>query len=563
MNSPPVHNEGFMDKISRFIHWTAEGLHLCSSWLIMSTARLSYRILHPIPWSIRLSVSATSWACLLLFYFEKGYNELLAAAGFTPQHMALLGKTRILDLYRPFVDAALPLGLLLSLAAAIAFIRKPFSLIILRISSVLAFFYTLGIFYFFCRIPSVLYATNDKSVEKGFRNELWIDGFMLCLLPIIFITVFLLATWLKSSRQFYYGTPAGHDLLGDRVLSNIRTHGGDPVLRTSLYWSAFIHIFFIFILPMLIMGGWRMMTPYGVPKGSGVQNPGDPIVKMIRIKKPKKQPKQLFHLNPNSPILFYRPDIAESKVMKDVEDATEDIYEATGAEKSGKGKLGKGGGTKGGWPNGMENAKIRFIRLKYEGGDWDECMGTGADYNFLIQFNKLTSFKIAEKTEAVEIADLRRFPRKSAPPFVFLTGSGKINAGQKDIKTLRWYCLEEGGMIFADNGGGDFDYNFRSLMQRTFPELQFIDISNDDIIYRQPFSFPNGAPPLWHHSGTRAMGMKYNGRWILFYHQGDIKDAWKDGHSGASKFLTEQAYKMGVNVINYSFNQYMDLHFKQ
>ncbi len=58
------------------------------------------------------------------------------------------------------------------------------------------------------------------------------------------------------------------------------------------------------------------------------------------------------------------------------------------------------------------------------------------------------------------------------------------------------------------------------------------------------------------------MGLKYNGRWILFYHQGDIKDAWKDGHSGASKFLTEQAYKLGVNVVNYSFNQYMDLHFK-
>ena len=59
--------------------------------------------------------------------------------------------------------------------------------------------------------------------------------------------------------------------------------------------------------------------------------------------------------------------------------------------------------------------------------------------------------------------------------------------------------------------------------------------ANDDIIYRQPFVFPNGAPRLWHHSGNRALGLKHNGRWVVFYHQGDIYDAWKTGHSGASE----------------------------
>ncbi|HCE42159.1 MAG TPA: hypothetical protein DET40_01255 [Lentisphaeria bacterium] len=560
MSISPTHKNGFLDKAVAGVHWTAEKLHQCSAWLILSAARLTYRIIHPMPWSIRLGVFSTLWACLLVLYWMKGYDSLIGAAGFTHQHLTLLGKTRILDLYHTFVNLALALAVIMSVAAIMAFLRKSFSLVILRLSAGLMGLYTLAMLYFFCRIPSLLFAANDKSVDKSFRNELWIDGFTIWFLPAVFVSVFLLITWLNSSRKFYFGAPCEFELPGDRVLSNIKTHGGDPVFRTSLYWAAFIHFFFIFLLPLIIMGGWRWMTPYGVPKGSGVQNPGDPVVKMIRIKKPKKKPRQLFVLNPNSAILFYRPDIAESKVMMNVDEATEDKYEATGAE--GKGKLGKGGGTKGGWPNGMEGAKIRFIRLKYEGGDWDQCMGVGADYNFLIKFNSLTGFKIADKTEAVDILDLKRFPRNSAPPFIYITGSSKINVGQKEIKTLRWYCLEEGGMIFADNGGGDFDYNFRSLIQRTFPEMQLIDISNDDIIYRQPYSFPNGAPPLWHHSGTRAMGLKYNGRWILFYHQGDIKDAWKDGHSGASKFLTEQAYKLGVNVVNYSFNQYMDLHFK-
>jgi hypothetical protein len=78
-----------------------------------------------------------------------------------------------------------------------------------------------------------------------------------------------------------------------------------------------------------------------------------------------------------------------------------------------------------------------------------------------------------------------------------------------------------------------------------------------------PFLFPNGAPPLWHHSGMRAMGLKYNGRWVVFYHQGDLNDAWQTGHSGAAPHLADQAYKLGINIINYSFNQYYERHFGQ
>ena len=43
---------------------------------------------------------------------------------------------------------------------------------------------------------------------------------------------------------------------------------------------------------------------------------------------------------------------------------------------------------------------------------------------------------------------------------------------------------------------------------------------------------------------------------MVYYHPGDVKDAWKDGHSGASEQVADQAYKLGVNVIYYAFNQY-------
>ena len=98
-------------------------------------------------------------------------------------------------------------------------------------------------------------------------------------------------------------------------------------------------------------------------------------------------------------------------------------------------------------------------------------------------------------------------------------------------------------------------------MRQVLPEKPWIDIANDDIIYRQPYRFPKGAPPLWHHSGKRALGIKHNGRWVVFYHQGDINDAWQEGGSGVSAGTRKLAFKMGINVVNYAFNQHIAIHY--
>jgi hypothetical protein len=175
----------------------------------------------------------------------------------------------------------------------------------------------------------------------------------------------------------------------------------------------------------------------------------------------------------------------------------------------------------------------------------------------------MTGFNVWPKTESIRIADLMRFPKNRAPPFVYLTGGlkGGLNVSQAEAKILRKYCLDLGGMIFADNGGGNFDRVFRASLQRIFPDLSLVDIASDDVLYQQPFLFVDGAPPLWHHSGNRALGIKYKGRWVVFYHQGDINDAWKEGHSGASDHVAMQAYKLGINIINYAFNQYLQSNF--
>ena len=331
----------------------------------------------------------------------------------------------------------------------------------------------------------------------------------------------------------------------------------DPGFRQGVVLGLLMHVALIALLslPFTLRGCLGMQEAYNLPKGSGQQV----VAQRVVVKKVQRKPKKKIMVKPQGAISLYVPDIDDSKMVELVHDQTQNTYVATGGQ---GGKLGKGGGNKGGWPNGIENAKIRFIRLEYEGGEWNQDMGVDADYNFLHKFEELTGLTTAEQTEHVPIAALKHFPKHRAPPFVFITGKGGMNLTTADFKTLREYCIEEGGMIFADNGGGHFDQSFRAAMAQAFPDLQWVDIPNDDILYQQPFLFPNGAPPLWHHSGTRAMGLKWHGRWIVFYHQGDINDAWKTGHSGASASLADQAYKLGVNVINYAVNNYWEMHYQ-
>jgi hypothetical protein len=78
-------------------------------------------------------------------------------------------------------------------------------------------------------------------------------------------------------------------------------------------------------------------------------------------------------------------------------------------------------------------------------------------------------------------------------------------------------------------------------------------------LFQVPFTFPNGAPPLWHHCGTRVLGIKRNGRWVVYFHPGGVHNAWKTGHSGMAPALAEDATRIGFNVIFYAYTQYFEM----
>ena len=353
--------------------------------------------------------------------------------------------------------------------------------------------------------------------------------------------------------SLYAGAAAGAAAAGDRILENVRTHGRDPRFRKSTLTSLTTHLMVIVIIPLLL----RMVgcvDPYRPPFGGG-----NPVVKMVRMVKPKKKKRKKYILRPDAAIYFHRPDLDDSKILQEVEEETRLTYQAD--PNAAHGPVGDGTAGTPGWQDGFKDGVVRFIRLEYNGANWDDGMDSQsrADMNFLDAFKRLTGgIKTARNSESHPIRQLKKYPKGQAPPFVYMTGSDRIYVSSADLKVLREYLLA-GGMLFADCGSRRWDYDFRPLMQSLFPGNALRVIADDDPVFQMPFGFPNGAPPLWHHGGNEAMGIKVNGRWVVFYHPGDMNDAWKTGHSGMDPELAEASYQLGVNVVYYSFVRYMEL----
>jgi hypothetical protein len=362
--------------------------------------------------------------------------------------------------------------------------------------------------------------------------------------------------WRRRTVNLYHGLespPRVHltePAPGDIFLEDVRTFGPDPQHRASIFGSTFAHVFFLLILPWLLAHG--CVDPYYIPEGSG-----NPVVMMVQVVQPQKKKPKKYILRPNSAIYFDVPDLTESEVEKEVKQESEATYKAN--NQTLVGMMGAGGGKKGGWPEGMGRHPVRFIRLQYDGSDWNDGMGSdGADMAFLSEFEQFTGFKTANQSEAHGMRLLTQYPKGFAPPFVYMTGNGRINTSQAERDALREYLLD-GGMLFADAGSRSWDSSFRNWIRQVFPGKSLVSISLDDPIFQMPTAFPNGPPMMWEHGGSRCLGMKHDGRWIVFYHPGDLNDAWKGGQvSGLNKRQTEGAFELGVNIIYYAFTHYLE-----
>ena len=213
-----------------------------------------------------------------------------------------------------------------------------------------------------------------------------------------------------------------------------------------------------------------------------------------------------------------------------------------------------------GWPDGMKDQCVRLIRMEYDGLGWDDGMDAAlrSDLNFLNDFHALTGFKVVTKSESHKISLLRKYPKGFAPPFVYMTGTNTINISSNDVKIMRDYLLG-GGLLFASAGSPQWGPSFTNFIGQVFPGKEMLVIADDDPLFQEPYTFSHGAPPLWHYCGTRVLGIKHNGRWVVYFHPGGVHQAWKTGHSVKDPVLADDATRIGINVIYYAFTHYLEM----
>jgi hypothetical protein len=262
----------------------------------------------------------------------------------------------------------------------------------------------------------------------------------------------------------------------------------------------------------------------------------------------EKVVKKKYVINPFSAIIFNPPPIDEVKLQ--LEQVTEHLY--TIGQGSG---IGHGAGDGSGFAGGTFKGKVRFIRLEYTGDGWQEDMGIGGDQNLILWYGARTGQKISDQTESRTVAQLSGFPIGKSPPVVYLTGKGAVSLSKSEIKILREYLTDKHGMLFADNGGGYFHGQFFAMMRQALPNVEPVKIPLDDVIHRVPFGLPF-LPYVAPHGGREAWGWKVDGRWVCYYHPGDIGDAWTDDHSGVSPEVYEACYALGTNIIFYAHVEY-------
>ena len=305
-----------------------------------------------------------------------------------------------------------------------------------------------------------------------------------------------------------------------------------PKLNQSL--TGFTGYSIIFLLLCILLSSIDGCTRfYDLPAGGGEQQTVAQVVKVQKIIRKR------YVVNPFSAISFDMPEIDDTQL--ELEEITRHNY-----------KIGMGEGEGAGFASGTSDGKVGFIRLEYSGGDWNQDMGVGGDLNMLIKYFELTQQHVKEKTESVTVSQLGTYDAIRCPPVVYMTGQRSISMSNNEIKILQEYINDKHGMIFGDNGGSRHFHNqFVSMMARVMPDVRPVPIPLDDIIHRVPFQIPY-LPYVAPHGGKEALGWFKDGRWICYYHPGDIGDAWADGHAGVTAEIWNACYQLGANVINYA-----------
>ena len=195
----------------------------------------------------------------------------------------------------------------------------------------------------------------------------------------------------------------------------------------------------------------------------------------------------------------------------------------------------------------------KIAKMKYNGGgDW---YANRTALPELISFcNKNLGTNFDQEEAVVEAGNVEIFNY----PFVYLTGHGNIVFTDQEAENLRKYLIGGGFLHIDDNYG--LDKFIRPQMKRVFPDLEFIELPSEHIIYNQKYKFPAGLPKIHEHDGKRPQGFAliFKGRIVCYYtFECDLGNGWEVAgtYSSDSEETRQKALKMGANLIQYALTQ--------
>ena len=107
-----------------------------------------------------------------------------------------------------------------------------------------------------------------------------------------------------------------------------------------------------------------------------------------------------------------------------------------------------------------------------------------ADPNAVVNLAKLirkeTKIDVVARSRHIKVTSKKLYEF----PVVFMTGHSKFEYNRAEIKALRKY-LKKGGFLIASNccGGKTFDLYFRKMVQKLFPDAEFVKLPKNHPIY--------------------------------------------------------------------------------
>jgi len=162
-------------------------LHAGAACLVRGLVRLVSRGLAPFSWACRLGLLSVLFSTFGASIYRFGLTRLPVLAGINDQHIRTLNNAGLIASLQRLILLFLVLACAQAIASLLAFVRRSYSLLWLKVSGA-GFAVLWGwLLVFVVRAPAILFQADPETFTKLDRNNVWVGGTWLWL-PFALLT---------------------------------------------------------------------------------------------------------------------------------------------------------------------------------------------------------------------------------------------------------------------------------------------------------------------------------------------------------------------------------------